>query len=115
ATRNLPQSCFVVKVVAPGLLVLKHSRGDDSSKFVNVAVLQGDEIKVVDQNAAMAPDCPDLITSLLGLQGEIDSPCSVNVVAQLAVSMRAHGRAWSLLVVPAATQLCQESVLKPIA
>ena len=115
ATRNLPQSCFVVEVVAPGLLVLKHSRGDDSSKFVNVAVLQGDEIKVVDQNAAVAPDCPELITSLLGLQAEIDSPDSVNVLTQLAVSMRAHRRGGSLLVVPAATQLWQESVLKPIA
>ena len=65
ATRNLPQSCFVVEVVAPGLLVLKHSRGDDSSKFVNVAVLQGDEIKMVDQNTAIAPDCPELITSIV--------------------------------------------------
>jgi len=115
ATRSLPQSCFVLEVVAPGLLVIKYSRGDDSSKFVNVAVLQGDEIKVIDQNAATAPDCPELLTSLLGLQAEVDSPDSVNVLIQLAVSMRAHGRGGSLLVVPAASELWQESVLQPIA
>ncbi len=115
ATRSLPQSCFVLEVVAPGLLVIKCSRGEDSSKFVNIAVLQGDEIKVIDQNAATAPDCPELLTSLLGLQAEVDSPDSVNVLIHLAVSMRAHGRGGSLLVVPAATELWQESVLQPIA
>ncbi len=114
ASRNLPESCFVLEVVAPGLLVLKHSRGSDSSKFVNVAVLQGDEIKIVDQKAAAAPDCPELLTSLLGLQSEIDFPDSVNVLIQLAVSMRAHGRGGSLIVVPAATQFWRESVLQPI-
>jgi hypothetical protein len=115
AARSLPQSCFVLEVVAPGLLVIKYSRGDDSSKFVNVAVLQGDEIKVIDQNAAAAPDCPELLTSLLGIQAGIDSPNSVNVLIQLAVSMRAHGRGGSLLVVPATTQLWRESVLHPIS
>lgn len=115
ATRSLPQSCFVLEVVAPGLLVIKQSRGDDSSKFVNVAVLQGDEIKVIDQNASTAPDRPELLTSLLGLQAEVDSPDSVNVLIQLAASMRAHGRGGSLLVVPEATELWKESVLQPIA
>jgi hypothetical protein len=114
ATRNLPQFCFVLEVVAPGLLVIKHSRGEDSGKFVNVAVLQGDEIKVVDQHAATAPDCPKLLALLLSLQSDIDSPQSVNIPIQLAESMRAHGRGGSLLVVPAATQLWQESVLQPV-
>ena len=115
ATRSLPQSCFVLEVVGPGLLVIKYSRGDDSSKFVNVVVLQGDEIKVIDQNAATAPDSPELITSLLSLQADVDPPDSVNVLIQLSVSMRAHGRGGSLLVVPAATELWRESVLQPVA
>ena len=115
ATRNLPQSCFVTEVVAPGLLVLKQSRGDDSGKFINVAVIEGDEIKVIDQNASIAPDRPELITSLLGLQPESNSTDSINVLPQLAVSMRAHGRGGSLLIVPAATMSWRESVLKPIA
>ena len=66
ATRNLPAFCLVLEVIAPGLLVVKHSRGDESEKFVNVAVLQGDEIKMIDEQAARLPDCPDLLTSLLG-------------------------------------------------
>jgi len=114
AARDLPQFCFVLEVVAPGLLVIKHSRGDESGKFLNVAVLQGDEIKVIDQSAATAEDCPELLTSLLGLQSEVDSPDSVNVLIQLAVSMRAHGRGGLLLVVPQATQLWRQSILQPV-
>ena len=114
ATRTLPEFCFVLEVVAPGLLVIKHSRGEESGKFVNVAVLQGEEIKVIDQHAATAPDCPELLTSLLGMQSELDSPDSVNVLIQLAVSMRAHGRGGSLLVVPSDTAVWRESILQPI-
>jgi hypothetical protein len=115
ATQDLPQSCFVVEVVAPGLLVLKHSRGDDSGKFINVAVLQGEEIKVVDHKAATVPDCPEILTSLMGLQAEIDSPDFESVLIPLAVSMRAHGRGGSLLVVPANSEAWRESILHPIA
>ena len=114
AARHLPQLCFVLEVVAPGLLVLKNSRGGESGKFFNVAVLQGDEVKVIDQSAAGVEDCPDLLTSLLGLQEDADSPDSVNVLIQLAVSMRAHGRGGSLLVVPAGAETWRHSVLQPI-
>jgi hypothetical protein len=114
ATRSLPPYCFVLEVIAPGLLVIKHSRGDDSGKFVNVAVLQGDEVKIIDHRSATLPDCPELITSLLGLQSQIDSPDSVNVLIQLAVSMRAHERGGSLLVVPANTEAWRQSILQPI-
>jgi len=114
ATRSLPPSCFVLEVVGPGLLVIKRSRGDDSSKFVNVAVLQGDEIKVIDQHAAQVPDCPQLLSSLLGFQSADAAPDAVNVLSQLAVSMRAHGRGGSLLVVPSSGQFWQESILHPI-
>ncbi len=110
ATRNLPEFCFVLEVVAPGLLVVKRSRGDESGKFVNVAVLQGEEVKVIDEHAAAAPDCPQLLTPLMGLQSEPE----INALIQLAVSMRAHGRGGSLLVVPADTGLWRESVLQPI-
>ncbi len=114
ASRSLPEFCFVLEVIAPGLLVVKRSRGDESSKFVNVAVLQGDEIKVIDQHAAAVPDCPHLLTSLLGLQPQDDSPEADSVLIQLAVSMRAHGRGGLLLVVPANTESWRESVLQPI-
>ena len=114
ATRTLPRSCFVLEVVAPGLLVLKRSRGDESGKFVNVAVLQGDEIKVIDRSAAAAPECPELLTSLMGVPAEDDPQDPVNALIQLAVSMRAHARGGSLLVAPAGTQLWRESILQPV-
>jgi len=114
ATRNLPAFCVVLEVVAPGLLVVKHSRGDESEKFVNVAVLQGDEVKMIDEQAARLPDCPDLLTSLLGFDTQHASSESVSVLIHLAVSMRAHGRGGSLLVVPSRTELWRQSVVHPV-
>ena len=46
ATRSVPAFAFVLEVAAPGLLVVKHHRGNDSGKFLNVAVLEGDQVKV---------------------------------------------------------------------
>jgi hypothetical protein len=114
ATRNLPALCLVLEVVAPGLLVVKHSRGDESGKFVNIAVLQGDEIKMIDEQSARLPDCPDLLTSLLGFDSQHASSESVSVLIHLAVSMRAHGRGGSLLVVPSKTERWRESVVQPV-
>ena len=115
--RTIPALSIVVEVAAPGLLVVKHHRGDESGKFVNVAVLEGDQIKVVDERASSLPDCPPLLTSLLGF----DSPASwvkgidsVNVLVQLAVSMRAHGRGGLMLVVPPDDGEWQDSIVKPI-
>ena len=115
--RTVPAQSLVVEVAAPGLLVVKHHRGDESGKFVNVAVLEGDQIKVVDENASSLPDCPPLLTSLLGF----DSPVawakridSVNILVQLAVSMRAHGRGGLMLVVPAGDIAWADSIVRPI-
>lgn len=114
ATRHLPAFCVVLEVIAPGLLVVKHSRGDEAEKFVNVAVLQGDEIKMIDEQSARLPDCPDLLTSLLGFDTQHAPSDSVSVLIRLAVSMRAHGRGGSLLVVPADTELWRESLVQPM-
>jgi len=100
AARNLPRFCLVLEVVAPGLLILKHSRGDGTGKFVNVAVLEGEAIKIIDQTAADAY--------------EDDNADSVNVIMQLAVSMRAHGRGGTLLVIPPESAAWRESILHPI-
>ena len=113
ATRHLPAFCLVLEVVAPGLLVVKHSR-DESEKFVNIAVLQGDELKMIDEQSAHLPDCPDLLTSLLGFETQRSSGESVNVLIRLAVSMRAHGRGGLLLVVPANTDFWRESIAQPV-
>ncbi len=114
ATRHLPAFCVVLEVIAPGLLVVKHSRDDESEKFVNVAVLQGDEIKMIDQESARLPDCPDLLTSLLGFDTHHGPSESVSVLINLAVSMRAHARGGSLLVVPSDTARWRESVVQPV-
>lgn len=114
ATHALPRHCFVLEVIAPGFLVIKQSPGHEGGKFVNVAVLQGDDIKIVDQSAALAPDCPDLLTSLLGFDSQRASTEGVNVLIQLAVSMRAHGLGGTLLVVPAGSGTWRESVIRPV-
>ena len=115
--RAIPALAMVVEVAAPGLLVVKHHRGDESGKFVNVVVLEGDHIKIVDERASSLPDCPPLLSSLLGF----DSPASwvkgidsVSVLVQLAVSMRAHGRGGLLLVVPADDAEWPDSIVRPI-
>jgi hypothetical protein len=55
ATRNVPPFCLVLEVIAHGLLVVKHSR-HESEKFANLAVLHGDEIKVIDESFTHLPD-----------------------------------------------------------
>ena len=113
-TRVIPTFCFVLEVVGPGLLVVKHRRSE-SGKFVNVLVLEGDQTKVVDESASSLPDCPALLTSLLGFHSPRRSLEDVNVLVELAVSMRTHGRGGSLLVVPAGTESWRESILRPIS
>lgn len=111
---NIPTFCLVVEVVEPGLIVIKHHRGEQSGKYVNVAVLEGDQIKIVDENASSLPDCPDLLASLLGFDSPASWVDSVNVLVQLAVSMRRHGRGGSLLIVPPNSDTWRESIVHPI-
>jgi hypothetical protein len=113
-THEIPTFCFVLEVVEPGLLVIKHHRGEQSGKYVNVAVLEGDHIKVVDEHASSLPDCPELLTSLLGFDSPSSWIDSVNVLVQLAVSMRAHGRGGLLLVVPAGSDVWRQSIVDPV-
>ena len=115
ATRTLPPFCFVLEVVEPGLLVIKHRRADRDDgvgKFGNVAVLEGDQVKIVDAERTLASRCPDFVTSLLGF----DAPGGEgqNVLLQLALSMRAHGHGGSLLVVPYGEDDWRQSILWPV-
>ena len=84
-------------------------------KFVNVAVLEGDQIKIVDQGASSLPDRPALLSSLVSFDSMASWGDSVNILVQLAVSMRAHGRGGLLLVVPPGTDAWRESIVRPIA
>lgn len=112
-TRVIPRLCFVLEVVEPGLLVVKYRRGRDPGKFANVVMLRGDEVKVVDEGGASLPDCPGMVTSLLGFGAAAANADQIDVLVQLAVSMRAHGRGGALLVVPAGSDGWRESVLWP--
>ena len=38
----------VLEVAAPGLLVIKQHRGGEHTKFANIAVLEADQVKIVD-------------------------------------------------------------------
>jgi hypothetical protein len=113
-TRTLPPYCMVLEVAAPGLIVVKQHRGGEHLKFANIAVLEADQVKIVDEGASSLPDCPSLLTSLLGFDTPGSWSDSVNVLVQLAVSMRAHKRGGSLLVVPVNTDRWRESIVAPI-
>jgi hypothetical protein len=112
-TRSVPRFCFVLEVVEPGLLVIKYRRRQESGKYVNVAVLRGDEIKLVSEDGSGLPDCPEMITPLVGFDSLDPRPEAVSVLVQLAASMRAHGRGGSLLVVPQGSAAWRESVVWP--
>src|SRR6266550_3326268 len=107
ATRTIPPLCFVVEVIEPGLLVIKHRRADPDGKFANVAVLEGDQVKIVDVEGTMASECPDFVGVLLGF----DSATPDNVLLPLALSMRAHKHGGSLLVVPHGTEAWRRSIV----
>jgi hypothetical protein len=116
ATRVLPSNCLVLEVAAPGLLVVKqHRGGGEHTKYANIAVLEADQVKIVDQHASSLPDCPSLLASLLGFDTPASWSDSVNVLVQLAVSMRQHKRGGLLLVVPAGTDRWRESIVAPIS
>lgn len=110
-TRAIPTYCFVLEVIEPGLLVVKYRRSQETGKYVNVVVLKGDEVKVVDQQGTGLLDCPALLTPLLGFGADSPDRDSVNVLVQLAVSMRAHNRGGSLLVIPQGSDAWRESIL----
>jgi hypothetical protein len=113
-TRGVPPLCFVLEVVAPGLLVVKYRRGRETGKYVNVAVLEGDSVKFVDERGTSLPDCPELLTHLLGFGAPEPASDSVNVLVQLAASMRMHGRGGSLLVAPEGSEEWRESIVRPV-
>lgn len=115
-TRTIPTYCFVLEDVEPGLLVVKHRRIDGFGKYANVAVLKGEQVKVIDEKGTSLPDCPALLKALLAFtHAATNGPHhSLNVLVQLSASMRAQGHGGSLLVVPAGSENWRESIVQPI-
>jgi hypothetical protein len=114
STRTIPAYCFVLEVAGPGLLVIKHRRREQDSKFLNVVVLEGDAIKFVSEQAPLA-ERPSISSALLGFYRHEPEPDSVDYLVELATSMRAHGRGGALLLVPQGSDSWLESVIQPIA
>lgn len=112
-TRSIPAFCFVLEVIGSGLLVIKH-RSEPFGKFVNIAVLEGDQVKIVDDAATAIADCPGMLKSLLGQATPPGAEESVNLLVHLAASMRAHHRGGALLVVPDASSTWRESIVEPV-
>jgi len=115
-TRTVPSFCFVVEDIEPGLLVVKHRRLDGFGKYANVAVLKGEQVKVIDEKGTSLPDCPSLLKALLAFTAAAtnDPHHSLNVLVQLSASMRAHGHGGTMLVVPAGSERWRESIAQPI-
>ena len=113
-TREVPAFCLVVEVVTSGLIVVKH-RSEPFGKFVNVAVLEGDQVKIVDEGISrLVPDCPIVVSSLAGAVDHKSASGVTGVLIQLAASMRQHGRGGALLVVPTGTDSWRDSIVTPV-
>lgn len=112
-TLTIPGICFVLEVVEPGLLVVKHSRTDGFGKFLNIAVLQGDDIKLIDEENTGMQGCPALFDSLPALASPFVNG-SVNLMVELAASMRKHGRGGLVVIVPENTDQWTDSIIHPM-
>ena len=115
-TRTIPSFCFVLEDVEPALLVVKHRRLDGYGKYANVAVLKGEQVKVIDDKGTSLPDCPALLKALLAFTSDAADGVqqSVNILVQLSASMRAQGHGGTLLVVPGGSERWRDSIAQPI-
>ncbi|HEX3248747.1 MAG TPA: hypothetical protein VHS05_04910 [Pyrinomonadaceae bacterium] len=111
-TRKIPSFCFVLEDIEPGLLVVKHRRLDGFGKYANVAVLKGEQVKVIDEKGTSLPDCPSLLKALLAFTAAATN--SINVLVQLSASMRAQGHGGTLLVIPTGNENWRDSIAQPI-
>ncbi len=87
-TRSVPTWCFVLEVIAPGLLVVKYRRPEPTTKFANVAVLEGAEVKFIEQQAPVMAEAPAALSALLAFYSSAGHDESENILVRLAVSMR---------------------------
>jgi hypothetical protein len=114
-TRAIPPFCFVLEVLGAGLMVVKHRPREDSTKFHNVAVFEGEHVKVLSPQSVDVADHPPLLKSLIEPQAPASPDDPADVLLRIAVSMRAHKRGGTLLMVPAASDAWRESIVQPIA
>jgi len=113
-TRSVPTWCFVLEVNAPGLLVVKFRRAEPSTKFVNVAVLEGATVKFLRQQQSLITEAPPALKSLLRFYASAGREESDSVLVRLATSIRSHHRGGILLVVQSGNDEWRKSIMQPM-
>jgi hypothetical protein len=113
--REIPRFCFVAEVAAAGLIVIKNHGGGTLGKFVNVAVIEGDQIKFLTWDDSSSAGHASLLMPPLEADAASAWEEHTNLLLQFAVSMRSHGRGGSLLVVPSHTETWRNSVVSPVS
>jgi hypothetical protein len=113
-TLTVPTWCFVLEVVGPGLLVVKYRRDEPGRKFANIAVLEGADVKFIEQQSAVISEAPPALGSLWAFYSSAGRKESDNILVRIAIAMRAHGRGGSLLVVPRNTSRWLDSIVQPV-
>jgi len=113
-TRTIPTRCFVLEVVAPGLVVVKYRRPEPLAKYANVAVLEGSEVKFIQQQPPSTAEAPPFLGSLFSFYSSAGRNETDNFLIRVAASMRAYGRGGSLLVVPRDTDEWLSSIVQPV-
>ncbi len=112
-TTEIPNLCFVLEVAEPGMLVIKYRRLNGFGKFVNVAILTGDEFKMVDDNSPFG-DGPHIIRNLMLFTSPTAEGQFSNLFILLAVSMRKHMRGGTMLVVPDNSENWKQNIIQPL-
>src|SRR3989454_4013612 len=113
-TRTVPTWCFILEVVGPGLLVVKFRRDGPSTKFANVAVLEGADVKFIEQEPAAMSEAPPALGSLLAFYSSAGRNESDNILVRVAIAMRAHGRGGPFMIVPKNTNRWPNLIVQPI-
>jgi len=113
-TRTVPTWCFILEVIAPGLLVVKFRRAELFAKFTNVAVLEGANVKFIKPLDGVLMEMPAALAGLSQFYASAGRESTDHVLVRLAISMRAHGRGGSLLVVPQDSDAWRRSIVHPI-
>lgn len=114
-THNVPASCLVLEVIEAGLLVIKQKHEAVGRKFINLAVLKGNQIKMIDERQWGLSKCPDILSSLLGIPIPTFAGKSVNILVELALAMRRHGRGALMLITPSNSSSWLKSIVQPIS
>ena len=77
-------------------------------------MFEGERVKLISPRPDGASDAPAVLRALLGQNTAETADGGDDLLLRLAVSMRAHRRGGTLLVVPAASETWRQSILRPI-